>query len=133
MVCFGVRRWHAREVIEYPLQELAPGDPTPTRSVDLFAGGGQGRGSLRRLIRIYRERIPRSLLPIATAPGGDLICLGVGGSDIGKVFFWDHENEWDSEDFTDLNPAPRNVVFQNVVLVANSFGDFVMSMVAKDI
>lgn len=53
-------------------------------------------------------RIPLDLLPIADDPGGNAICVGIGGEHYGKVFFWDHEcepdpSEWDGRVETAVN------------------------------
>lgn len=42
------------------------------------------------------ERIPRDLLPIACDDGGNRVCIGITGPRRGKVFFWDHERESES-------------------------------------
>jgi hypothetical protein len=44
-------------------------------------------------IGLYGDRIPTELIPIATDPGGNLLCLSIMGTDKGKVYLWDHENE----------------------------------------
>lgn len=30
-----------------------------------------------------------------------MICLCTQGERIGQIFYWDHENEWDEEDYFD--------------------------------
>jgi hypothetical protein len=42
------------------------------------------------------ERIPRDLLPIASDEGGNRVCIGITGTRRGKIFFWDHERESES-------------------------------------
>jgi hypothetical protein len=46
-------------------------------------------------LRVYDLRTPSRFVPIATDPGGNLICLSTQGSDFGAVYFWDHESELD--------------------------------------
>ena len=62
--------------------------------VDRFLGihGGQ-HNNLLTYLQNYNERIPNELFPIGHDPGGNLICIGVVGKNLGKVFFWDHEFE----------------------------------------
>lgn len=67
--------------------------------------------------KIEQKRMPSRILPIAHDPGGNLICISCEGLDVGRVYFWDHDNEVDysvSDDDDDLNMS----------LIAKSFGDF---------
>jgi len=43
------------------------------------------------------QYLPPSLFPIAEDSAGNLICLGVDASNRGKVFFWNHEEELDTD------------------------------------
>ena len=86
--------------------------------------------SLRAAHRCYQGselQIPRSLLWIMGDPGGNGICLGLTGSYRGRVYFWIHDEqpapeEWDGEVET----------AGNVVLLADSFSDFVSGVGPKD-
>lgn len=62
------------------------------------------------------RRVPPELLPIASDPGGNLVCLGVAGDARGKVYFWDHEHE----------RYPTG--WSNVDLVADSFNAFLRGL-----
>lgn len=42
---------------------------------------------------IFKDRIPKKILPIGDDPFGNLICLGIAKDVYDKVFFWDHEIE----------------------------------------
>jgi cell wall assembly regulator SMI1 len=42
-------------------------------------------------LKIFSERVPPSLLPIASDAFGNQICIGVSKDRFGKIFFWDHE------------------------------------------
>lgn len=42
---------------------------------------------------IFRDRIPRNLLPIANSDYGDVICISCAGKDTGAIYIWDHEME----------------------------------------
>lgn len=61
---------------------------------------------------VYAGRIPADLIPIADDPFGNVICLGWKGKRRGKIYFWDHENEGDEQDYG------------NVHLVASSLAEF---------
>ena len=67
----------------------------------------------------YRDRVPSNFLPIAKDPGGNLICLSISGEDLGKVYFWDHEEE------AATGQIPG---YDNVYPVANSFQEFLSSL-----
>jgi hypothetical protein len=69
--------------------------------------------------RVFNNRVPPELLPVAIAVFGDLICLAVSGPNRGKVYFWFHE--WESDD--DEPPT-----YDNVYFVANSFTELINSL-----
>jgi len=71
--------------------------------------------NLEYVLEIFHDRVPTNLFPFALDPGGNLICIGAGGDEAGKVYFWDHEREAaEGEPPTD----------QNLYLIADSFDDF---------
>ena len=72
-------------------------------------------------VKRYKNRIPSELIPIAVDPGGNLVCLAVAGNNIGKVHFWDHEEEADEGEIPD---------YGNVYLVADSFDEFLDGLIA---
>ena len=86
--------------------------------------------SLRFARGCYQGRelqIPRALLWIMGDPGGNAICIGLTGKYRGRVYFWIHDEqpdpqEWDGEVET----------AGNVILLANSFTDFVAGIVPRD-
>jgi len=79
----------------------------------------EGRiNNLRKTIEVFKlndVRMPVDLLPIACDPGGNQICLGYQGDNLGKVFFWDHEQECGGE-------------YDNCYLIANSFNEFLANL-----
>jgi cell wall assembly regulator SMI1 len=88
--------------------------------IDWFLGIHNGENNnLRSYARVYKERIPRNLLPIAHDPGGNLICIAVSGSDLGAVYFWDHEEE------SDEGQPPST---ENVYLIASGFDAFLANL-----
>ena len=88
--------------------------------VDWFLGihGGE-HDNLCEYARWYKGRVPANLLPIAHDPGGNLICIAVSGSDLGAVYFWDHEYE---------NPEGQPPSTENVYLIAPDFDAFLASL-----
>ena len=73
------------------LQEPAPFGQEVTLNV-FFGFSTDGKYSIANEIETYQGRMPPGLLPIADDPGGNIICLAVGGSDAGAVYLWDHEH-----------------------------------------
>ena len=59
--------------------------------------------------KIEENRLPDNLVPIAHDPGGNLVCISVSESDVGAVFFWDHEREEEGN---------------NTHLIADTFDEF---------
>lgn len=83
--------------------------------------------SIQRRIQVFSGRVPANLIPIADNGGGSQILLGISGEEAGKVYFWDLNNEpFDEEDYMeDYGMArPPEAMFENVYLIAQSFGDF---------
>jgi ankyrin repeat protein len=72
------------------------------------------------------SRLPPRLVPIAEDPGGDRFCISVLGKDAGKIYFWNHEEEFrlDSPD----SGIPDD---SGISLVADSFEQF-LNQFAKD-
>jgi hypothetical protein len=65
-------------------------------------------------------RIPHELLWMMDDPFGNAICLGIRGPYRGRAYFWDHEQEPDSEDWDGKVETAGSLQ-----LLANSFTDFV--------
>ncbi len=76
-------------------------------------------------IRNYKKRIPDNCIPIGADPGSNLILLSVKGSDRGKIYFWDHEMEAD----TDQGEIPD---YSNLTLIADSFDEFINNLKRED-
>lgn len=78
------------------MSEQDGGIPEPNQFVIPGGTGASGVNeflSARQIMRERKElgnRLPSSLLPIAYAEGGNLICLNLLE---GSVFYWDHELE----------------------------------------
>lgn len=87
--------------------------------VDWFFGINTGtyHNDLEQRYTMVRERrVPANLFPIANDPGGNLICLSVEGTDIGTVYFWDHEFEASNDG--DL------LTYDNIFSIASNFDEF---------
>jgi hypothetical protein len=92
-----------------------------------FYGSSGGSQSLARRIKTYKDRMPDTIIPIGDDGGGNQICLGIKGTERGSVFYWDHDNEWDEDDYLEEygEPMPPERKFQNVQLIADSFEGFI--------
>lgn len=66
-------------------------------------------------LRRFRDRIPSRMFPVASDPGGSLICIVTEGPETGRVYFWDHEEEADEGE----PPTEENLYF-----IAESFDEF---------
>jgi hypothetical protein len=71
----------------------------------------------------FRNRIPRDTIATAYDPGGNLILMGVGDDNNGKIFFWvkDHEVE--------EGEVPG---YDNVAPLANSLHEFLDSLTSVE-
>ena len=80
---------------------------------------------LDRACNTYEERIPADLIPIASDAFGNKVCIGWKGKRLGKIYFWDHEDELDENgDFVQD--------YRNVFLVANSLQEFLDSLMTHE-
>lgn len=99
---------------EYAYKAIEPSPWAPKdgfETVDFFYGLDDDENGLKYNIKLYNHQINESVIPIASSPGDNQICIGLKGDYYGKIYFWDHE----SEDEKDL------------YLIANSFCDFIIS------
>jgi hypothetical protein len=133
-------RWALVLPIEYKrfLLDSNGGYPTPNifvvprwygygNSVMSFYGIHDGPKTKRLdwACKVYNERVPADLIPIAYDANDNNICLGWKGERKGKIYFWDHEDELDEDgDFvTD---------YRNVYLVANSLQEFLDGLMTDE-
>ena len=77
---------------------------------------GEYWASLEWHMEMFKQRIPAGFIPFGYDPGGNLFLLGTNDENIGKVYFWDHENE---AALFDEEPS-----FKNMSLITNSFTEF---------
>ena len=103
-----------------------PGWAHHSSSIHGFLGIHTGPDwQLERACRVYAERVPCDLMPIACDDFGNIVCLGIRGIRRGKIYFWDHENELDENgDFVQD--------YRNVFLVANSLQEFLDSLMTYE-
>lgn len=104
-------------------------DPTPWAvrrnkrdSFDFFFGLKGQRGTVMDKLKTYSGRVPDKFLPFGESSGGNLLCLSLREDSYDAVYFWDHENEVDAKGLQ----TPES---SNIYLVANSFQDFVLSLI----
>ena len=71
----------------------------------------------------YEIRIPWDLIWIADDPFGNAICVGISGVHRGRVYFWEHENEPDPNDWDGIVETAGNID-----LLANSFAEFLAGL-----
>ena len=125
-----------RDVVFRPARDLPKQLARRGRGLFGFFYGGEHDDlySLARTVRVFSGRMPESIIPIGGDGGGNQICLGINGTERGKVYYWDHENEWDEEDYLEDygEPMPPEVKFQNLHLVAESFEDFLNRLEVAD-
>jgi cell wall assembly regulator SMI1 len=79
--------------------------------------GDPERNDLVRKHKVFRRRMPTGLLPIASDPGGNQICLVCTGERAGQVVFWERAFEANTDE-------GEKVGWGNVYRIADSLGDF---------
>jgi hypothetical protein len=113
--------------LQFPAIEPTPWAARTTKrdTFDFFLGLKQHDRSVMESIDTYKDRIPDKFLPFGESSGGNLLCLSLREDSYGAIYFWDHEGEVDTK-------GNRTPEFSNAYLVANTFEDFVRSIVADD-
>ena len=122
-------------------RSLTPLPPHITKTdkalFDAFFGGARDEHDSYNLgvrTRFFAGRMPESIIPIGHDGGAGQICLGIKGTEAGKVYYWDQQNEpLDEEDYLEDygEPRPPEAMFQNVHLIAESFEDFLRRLEVK--
>lgn len=74
----------------------------------------------------YRERMPEGFVPFADDGLGNQLCICLGHDNYQKIYWWDHEMEWDEDDYEEETgtPMPIAAKYQNVYLLASNLTDF---------
>jgi hypothetical protein len=86
-----------------------------------FKIDANARTNLVEEFRVHRGRMPAELLPVASDPGGNLICLACTGEKVGRVFFWERAYEADTD-------AGQEVGWGNVFPIAENFPTFLREL-----
>jgi len=88
---------------------------------EIFYGLTNANDSIDEAISIYRDRIPKSVIPIAGLPGGNQLCIGLSSDFTNRIYFWDA----DCED-SDMQSADK------LFLVADDFDDLINRFIVID-
>jgi len=116
--------------------DALPVAPLDGAGLSSFFGGeppNDSGGGLSYYVEAYRDRMPNGFLPI----GGDLFsnkfCLGYSPDGSPGVYFWDHDFEWDADDYEAETGKimPEIVKYQNIYFIANTFQEF-LTMLDED-
>lgn len=71
---------------------------------------------------IQDKELPEKILPIGDDAFGNAICLSCRDEDFGKVYFWDHEEDWDHDDCHDVD---LRLLAENIsIILDNLVEDF---------
>ena len=91
------------------------------------------KNDLSEILKCYQNRMPDNFLPIADDGLGNQICISLNNESSGYVYWWDHENEWDEDDYQEDTGEhmPIEARYQNVYLIAKSFGEFLTKLTGK--
>lgn len=65
----------------------------------IYTGGYE---DVEKRMEIFKGRLPNGFIPIGDDPGGNLICLGINKKYYEKIYFWDHEEEADYPDMSNM-------------------------------
>jgi hypothetical protein len=93
-----------------------------------FYGKNQAKRDFTLLnkLQVFRDRMPEGFLPFADDGLGNQLCLALESSSTPKVYWWNHELEWDADDYEEETgePMPAEAKYQNVYLVADNLTAF---------
>ena len=94
-------------------------------SLSVFFGKGTDY-DLVKTLKEFKNRMPAKFLPIADDGMGNLIVISLNLKDYEKVYFWDSDAEWDSEDYLEETGKimPEEVKYQNLWLIGSNFENF---------
>ena len=100
-----------------------------------FYGSDRGVHHMSWAFSTYWDRIPDFCLPIASDGFGNQIILSLQEGSYGQIYWWDHHNEWDAEDYEEENdgePMPERVKWQNMYLIASDFCGLFENLYVKE-
>ncbi|MCA9816924.1 MAG: SMI1/KNR4 family protein [Candidatus Obscuribacterales bacterium] len=122
----------------FPRAYVKPIDPIPPQVTDedvlgfvCFYGAEIDRGGLLSMTRAkFTESMPSTVIPFAESDGSSQYLIGLGGDDLNKVYFWNFEEWPDPDDYEDQGlEIPEGWQYENMILVAESFTDFLNRLV----
>jgi hypothetical protein len=58
---------------------------------------------------VFDGRLPNGFIPVGDDPSGNLICLGITHRYYEKIYFWDHEEEPDEPDMSNMHFLADNI------------------------
>ena len=100
-----------------PEEIIFPGKAEPfTVLAETTFGLYDGADSLEAVHSNCLDAIPAEVIAFAEDHGGNLFCLGIRGTHVGCVFFWDHHYS---------RPGDEVPGFAGMTLLAGSFTEFV--------
>ncbi|MBK9260298.1 MAG: SMI1/KNR4 family protein [Polyangiaceae bacterium] len=120
----GYRRFLLRNNGGAPVPDAfdVPGWHHVNSRVARFYGIHAGpHSNLEKDCAFFAERLPPAIIPIADDQGGNIICLGIEGKRRGKIYFWDHEDEFDEH-------GEGRQDYGNVYFLANSIDEFLRQL-----
>lgn len=85
-------------------------------------------------LNMYQDRIPKKCLPIGGDGLGNLILIRLTENNYSNILFWDHENEWDEEDYEEESEGrsfEENIKYQNTYLIGDNFSNFLERLEVK--
>ena len=74
-------------------------------------------------LNIFDDRYPSSMLPIASAGGGDLILIGIKDEYQSKIFYWSHDFEAEES---------GSQYFENIEFISNNLKEFLSMLSSED-
>ncbi|WP_416397502.1 SMI1/KNR4 family protein [Allohahella sp. A8] len=96
-------------------------------TINYFYGFGGASENIDKSYSVLKYDLPELMVPIANTPGGNYFLISLkNDSSFGKVYYFDHEFEYDDdEEFDEEN----GVYPECLAKVANSFSDLAGKMV----
>jgi len=77
---------------------------------------------LHNVIKVYKDRIPSSFIPIGDDSGGNQFVIGIKGKFKDKIYLWDHNTELEHNKFTE------NTLPGNMYKLADNFTEFINAL-----
>jgi len=111
---FGSTIYLEIEAYYQPVQKSPWTPKNGLHAIYIFYGFEEDENNLIKIRNGYQDEIFNNVFPIADGNGGNEICIGVKGDFLGKIYFWDHESEENSE---------------SLYLISNDFASFINELI----